>query len=51
MRKVLLSITAVALLVLSFGFSKTSHAKPAASEQSGSREQYQVKIDNLVLFF
>ena len=46
MRKALLSITAVALLALSFGFSKTSHAKPAASEQNSSREQYQVKIDN-----
>ena len=46
MGKVLLSITVVSLFVLSFGFSKTSHAKPAASEPNRSKEQYQVKIDN-----
>ena len=46
MRKALFSVTGVALLVLAFGFSKTSHAKPAASEQNSSRQQYQVKIDN-----
>ena len=46
MKKALFSATGVALLVLSFGFSKTSHAKPAPSEQNSSREQYQVKIDN-----
>ena len=46
MKKALFSTTGVALLVLSFGFSTTSHAKPAASEQNSSREQYQVKIDN-----
>ena len=43
MKKALFSITAVSLLVLSFGFSKSSHA---ASEQNSSKEQYQVKIDN-----
>ena len=46
MKKALLCMTAVALFVLSFGFSKTSHAKPAAGEQNSSREPYQVKIDN-----
>ena len=46
MRKALFSVTGVALLVLSIGFSKTSHAKPAVGEQGSSREQYQVKIDN-----
>ena len=46
MKKALLSITAVALLVLSFGLSKATHAKPAGSQQNSSREQYQVKIDN-----
>jgi amicyanin len=46
MKKALLSLTAVALLGLAFGLSKTSHAKPTTSEQSTSREQYQVKIDN-----
>ena len=43
MKKALFSITAVSLLVLSFGLSKSSHA---ASEQNSSKEQYQVKIDN-----
>jgi amicyanin len=46
MRKALFSVTGVALFVLSFGFSKTSHATPAASEQNKAMEQYQVKIDN-----
>jgi amicyanin len=46
MKNALFSVTAVAMLVLSFGVSKTSQAKPAASEQNSSREQYQVKIDN-----
>src|SRR5262245_55802252 len=46
MKKALLTVAAVALLVLFHGLSKTSHAKPAASEQKISRAQYQVKIDN-----
>jgi len=46
MKKALLSITTVAVLVLLFGFSKSSHANSAASEQNSSREQYQIKIDN-----
>jgi amicyanin len=46
MKRALLTITAVALVILFYGLSKTSHAKPAASEQNSSKEQYQVKIDN-----
>ncbi len=46
MKKVILSIAATALLVLSFSLSKASHAKPAASEQSASGDKYQIKIDN-----
>ena len=46
MKNALLTITTVAVLVLSFGLSKASHAKPAGSEQNSSSEQYHVKIDN-----
>jgi plastocyanin len=46
MKNVLLSASAAALLVLSFGLSKASHARPVAGEQSSSSDQYQVKIDN-----
>jgi amicyanin len=45
MKRALFTITVVTLLVLSFGFSKRSHAKPTVSVQSSS-EQVQVKIDN-----
>jgi plastocyanin len=46
MKKVLLSASAAALLVLSFGLSKASHARPVAGGQSSSSDKYQVKIDN-----
>jgi len=46
MKKALVSASAAALLVLSLGLSKASHAKPAAGEQNGSIDQYQIKIDN-----
>ena len=46
MKKVILSAAAATLLVLSFGLSKASHAKPAASEQSNLSDKYQIKIDN-----
>ena len=46
MKKAILSVAAAALLVLPFGLSKPSHAKPAASEQSASSDKYQIKIDN-----
>ena len=46
MKRVILSVAAAALLVLSFGLSKASHAKPAASEQGNSSDKYQIKIDN-----
>ena len=46
MKRVILSAAAAALLVLSFGLSKASHAKPAASEQGNSSDKYQIKIDN-----
>ena len=46
MKKMILSAAAAALLVLSFGLSKASHAKPAASEQGNSSDKYQIKIDN-----
>ena len=45
MKRVLLTITAVAVLVLFYGLAKTIHAKPAVSEQNGS-ELYEVKIGN-----
>jgi amicyanin len=46
MKKVILSGAAIALLVLSFGLLKASHAGPAASEQNNSSDKYQIKIDN-----
>jgi len=46
MKKALVSASAAALLVLSFGLSKASHARPAAGDQSGSSDKYQIKIDN-----
>ena len=46
MKKTLVSASAAALLVLSFGLSKASHARPAAGDQSGSSDKYQIKIDN-----
>jgi amicyanin len=50
MKKAILSAAAAALLVLSLGLSRVGctllAAKPAASEQSTSNGQYQVKIDN-----
>jgi plastocyanin len=47
MKKVLLSASAaVAVLVLSFGLSKASHARPVAGGESSSSDKYQVKIDN-----
>ena len=46
MKKALVSASAAALLVLSFGLSKASHARAAAGDQSGSSDKYQIKIDN-----
>ncbi len=46
MQKAILGATAAALLVLSFGLSRASHAKPAASGQDNASGKYQVKIDN-----
>jgi amicyanin len=50
MKKAILSAATAALLVLSLGLSRAGcalfAAKPAASGQSTSNEQYQVKIDN-----
>ncbi len=46
MKKALVSASAAALLVLSFGLSKASHARPVVSEQSSSSDKYQIKIDN-----
>jgi amicyanin len=46
MKKAFLSTTAVTLLVLSFGLSKSNHAQPAGSEQNSSGQRYEVKIDN-----
>ena len=46
MKKALVSASAAALLVLSFGLSKASQARPVVSEQSSSIDKYQVKIDN-----
>ena len=45
MKKALVSASAAALLVLSLGLSKASHAKPAAGDQNGSIDQYQIKIE------
>src|SRR5262252_5041029 len=46
MKKILLSITAVALLVLIYGLGKTIQANPGPDGQNTSRNQYEVKIDN-----
>jgi amicyanin len=50
MKKTILSGAAAVLLVVSLGLSRAGctllAAKPAASGQSTSSEQYQVKIDN-----
>ena len=46
MKRVILSAVAAALLVLAFGLSTASHARPAASEQNNSSDKYQIKIDN-----
>ena len=46
MKKTLVSASAAALLVLSFGLSNASHTRVAAEEQSGSSDKYQIKIDN-----
>src|SRR5262245_18949349 len=46
MKKAFLTTTAVAVIVLLYGLSETSHARLAASEQNNSKDQYQVKIDN-----
>ena len=46
MKKTLVSASAAALLVLSLGLSKASHARAAAGDQNGSSDQYQIKIDN-----
>jgi amicyanin len=43
MKKTIVSAGATALIVLSLGLMKASHAKQPASEQNNS---YQVKIDN-----
>jgi len=46
MKKAFLTTTAVAVIVLLYGLSETSHARLAASEHNNSKDQYQVKIDN-----
>jgi len=46
MKKVLLSASAVALLVLFFSFSNAGHATAVTDEQGGSSDKYQIKIDN-----
>jgi amicyanin len=46
MRDTILTAAVAALLVLFFGLSKASHARPSASEQNDSSDKYQVKIDN-----
>ncbi len=46
MKTVILSAAATALLVLSFGLSRASHAKAAATGQDNASGKYQVKIDN-----
>jgi plastocyanin len=46
MKKVFLSASAAALLVLSLSLSNASHTRAAAGEQNGSSDKYQVKIDN-----
>ena len=46
MKKAIVSASAAALLVLSLGLSKASHAWAAAGDQNGSSDKYQIKIDN-----
>ena len=46
MKRVILSVAAAALLVLSFGLPKASHAKSAASGPDNASDKYHVKIDN-----
>jgi amicyanin len=46
MKKTIFGATAAAVLVLSFGLLKASHAGQAASEQNNPSDKYQVKIDN-----
>ena len=46
MKKVLLSASAVTLLVLFFSFSNASHTRAAAGEPTSSSNRYQIKIDN-----
>ena len=46
MKKVLFSVAATTLLVLSFGLSKASPANPSASDQNSSSDNSEVKIDN-----
>jgi plastocyanin len=48
MKKAILSATSAALLVLSFGLLRASHAKPATSGQDNASDKYQVKIDNFI---
>ena len=46
MKKTIFTVTAAALLVLSFGLSRASFPQPAASGQENTSDKYQVKIDN-----
>jgi amicyanin len=46
MKKTIFSVTAAALLALSFGLSRASHAQPSASGQENTSDKYQVKVDN-----
>lgn len=46
MKRAILSAAAASLLVLAFGLSRVSHARPAATESSDSSDRYQIKIDN-----
>lgn len=46
MKKITLRLTVATALLLAFGVLKFSHAKPAASQEINSSNQYQVKIDN-----
>ena len=45
MKKMLIS-TVLTVMVLSFGLSKVSRARPAAGEQQAPNDKFQVKIDN-----
>ena len=46
MKKVLFSVAATTLLVLSFSLLRASHAMPSASEQNSSSDKSEVTIDN-----